>query len=298
MVDLKRYAYISIAAAVSTIALKTAAYFVTDSVGLLSDACESVVNLCAALIALFSLILAARPEDKEHAYGHNKIEYFSSGIEGVLILVAAGGIAWAAVGRILEPVELQEIDLGLFLSIVASLINLVVARILTKAGKSYESITLEADARHLMTDVWTSVAVVLGIGGVALTGWQVLDPIIALCVVGNIVVTGVELLVNSFHGLMDRSIPEDEIVAIEAVLDRYRGRGAAFHAFRTRQSGSRRFVSFHILLPGDWSLSKAHQFVEDIERDIRKISPKAHLSTHIEPIEDEAAYQDMGLDRE
>lgn len=298
MVDLKKYAYLSIVAAVSTMALKVGAYLVTDSISLLSDACESVVNLVAALFALFSIYLASQPEDKEHAYGHNKVEYFSSGIEGVLILIAAFCIIWVAVDRIINPVEIRQIGLGTIISICASLINFVVARILLKAGGKYNSIILEADSKHLMSDVWTSVAVVLGVIAVSLTGIMKLDPIIAIIVALNIVRSGYELIKRSSLGLMDTSLCEDDIKKIEDVFNSYIDKGVAFHALRTRQSGVRRFISFHVLVPGEWNVSKAHSFVEDVEKKIRNLIPMSHIDTHIEPIEDESAYQDMALDRE
>jgi len=297
MVDLKRYAYISIVAAVFTIALKMAAYLVTDSVGLLSDACESLVNLIAALIALAALAWAAQPEDKEHAFGHSKAEYFSSAIEGVLIIVAAVCIIWAAVQRIYNPQPLTEMGLGTILSLIASVINFIVALILTKAGRKYDSITLEADAKHLMTDVLTSAAVVIGVLAVWLTGVDSLDPVIALIVVGNIIFAGFGLITRSIYGLMDGAIPRQEIQAIEKIFADYRLKGAEFHALRTRLAGSRRFVSFHILLSGKLSLSEAHDFVEEVEREVRAVASHVHVTTHLEPLEDESAYQDMELER-
>ena len=299
MADLKRYAYLSIAAAVSTIALKVAAYVVTDSVGLLSDACESVVNLVASFIVLGSLVIAARPEDKEHTFGHNKIEYFASAIEGVCILAAAVWIAWVAVERIINPVELNRLGIGTLISLVAAGVNFVVARVLAKAAKKYDSIALEADSKHLMVDVWTSVAVIAGIIAVCFTKIHLLDPIIALVVTGNIVFSGCFLLMRSYQGLMDAAIADEEIKVIEDIMQKYTEKnGVEFHAFRTRQAASRRFASFHILVPGDMKVSEAHDLVEEIEAEIRAAINKITLSIHIEPIEDECAYRDEGLDRE
>ena len=241
--DLKRFALLSIFAAIVTISLKGAAYLFTDSVGLLSDALESLVNLAAALMALAMLTIAARPPDEEHAYGHGKAEYFASGVEGALILLAAASICWTAVRRLLNPQPLEQIGLGLILSTLASLMNFAVARILLWAGRKYHSITLEADAQHLMTDVWTSVGVVIGIGAVAFTGWQPLDPIIALLIAANIIWSGVKLVRRSVLGLMDTALPDVTQTAIREVLDRYVQSGIQYHALRTRQAGSRQFVS-------------------------------------------------------
>ncbi len=297
MQGLQRYAYLSIAAAISTIALKAAAYLVTGSVGLLSDACESVVNLVAAIVALYSLALAARPADEDHSYGHSKAEYFSSVTEGVLILAAAVFIAFASVERIINPRELQKIDVGLIISIIASLINFAVALKLRFAGKRYNSIALEADSKHLMTDVWTSVGVVFGVGAATLTGWNVLDPIVALLVVVNITYAAIDLIGRSANGLMDGALPKAELDALQKVLEKYRADDVDFHALRTRQAGTRRFVSFHVLLPGEWSLSKSHQLVEEIEQEIRSVLDNVHIVSHLEPREDEAAYCDQELDR-
>ena len=298
MQGLQRYAYLSIAAAVLTIALKAAAYLVTNSVGLLSDACESVVNLVAAIVALYSLELAARPADEDHSYGHSKAEYFSSVTEGVLILVAAVLIAYSSVERILNPKELQEVDVGLVISCIASLINFLVALKLRFAGKKYNSIALEADSKHLMTDVWTSVGVVVGVGAASLTGWNILYPIVALLVVINITYAAIDLIGRSANGLMDGALPKAELEALQQVLEKYRTEEVDFHALRTRQAGVRRFISFHVLLPGEWSLAKSHQLVEKIEQDIRSILENTHIVSHLEPREDESAYSDQELDRD
>ena len=296
--SLTRYAWLSIAAAVTTISLKAGAYLFTGSVGLLSDAIESIVNLLAAVMALTMLTIAARPPDDSHAYGHGKAEYFSSNVEGVLIFIAAGGIAFTAIERIFNPREIEQVGIGLAISMVATIVNFTVARILAKAGKEYSSITLEADSHHLMTDVWTSIGVVVGVGAVALTGWIILDPIIALVVSANIVKTAVQLIRRSVDGLMDASLSKEEMQAVEEVLDKYRDEHKIdFHALRTRQAGSRHFISVHVLVPGAWTVHDAHQFAEDIEADIRAVVQNSVAFTHLEPIEDEISHEDICLDR-
>jgi cation diffusion facilitator family transporter len=295
--SLTRFAWLSIIAALVTIGLKTAAYLLTGSVGMLSDALESLVNLAAAVIALAMLTVAARPPDEEHAYGHYKAEYFASGVEGALILLAAASIAWTAVARLINPQPLEQVGIGLAVSVAASLINLAVARVLLQAGRLYRSITLEADARHLMTDVWTSAGVVAGVGVVTLTGWQLLDPLIALLVAVNIVWSGVTLVRRSVLGLLDTAMPAAERERLQAVLEHYRHEGAQYHALRTREAGSRRFVSMHILVPGDWSVQRGHQLLERIEQDIRSTLGNVTVFTHLEPIEDPDSWQDITLDR-
>ena len=293
---LGRYAWLSIAAAVTTICLKALAWRMTGSVGLLSDALESVVNLVAAVVTLAMLTVAARPPDEDHAYGHSKAEYFSSGMEGVLILVAASGIAWAAVDRLRAPQPLERLGLGLALSTLASLVNLGVARILLRAGRRHHSIALEADGHHLMTDVWTSVGVLAGIGAVALTGWQRLDPIVALLVAANILRTGGHLVLRSAHGLLDTAWTPAERDALRDVLETHARESVQFHAIRTRQAGARRFVSMHVLVPGGWSVTEGHELLERIERDICAAIPNATVLTHLEALEDPAAWKDEGLD--
>jgi cation diffusion facilitator family transporter len=290
--NLQRYAWLSIAAAVTTILLKGIAWRLTGSVGLLSDALESFVNLAGALMALAMLTLAASPADDRHAYGHGKAEYFSSAFEGFLILLAAISIAYAAIDRFLHPQEIEAVGAGLLVSVVASLINLFAARELLKAGRAHNSITLEADAKHLMTDVWTSVGVIIGVGLVWLSGWVWLDPLIALVVAANIVWTGWHLMSISASGLMDASIPEEQIATIETVLDKYRQQSLDFHALRTRQAGRQAFISLHVLVPGEWTVQRGHDVVEAIEADIRAVVPFSHLTTHLEPIEDPAAHAD------
>jgi len=295
--SLKRYAWLSIAAAIATILLKGWAWWLTGSVGLLSDAMESFVNLAAAAVALGVLALAAEPEDAEHAFGHNKAEYFSSAFEGFLILVAAGAIIYTAVVRLLSPQPLEAVGLGLVVSVVASGVNLAVARVLMRVGREFRSITLEADAHHLLTDVWTSVGVIAGVGLVWLTGWLWLDPVIAIAVAINILWMGWSLLKRSADGLMDVSIPAAELQAIEAILEDYEARGLKFHALRTRQAGSRAFVMLHVLVPGDWTVQVGHDWCEDIEGDIRRRLAHAHVTTHLEPREDPLSLADQNLDR-
>ena len=279
--SLTRFAWLSIGAAVLTIGLKSGAYLLTGSVGLLSDAIESGVNLVAAIMALAMLTIAARPADESHMYGHSKAEYFASVVEGILILVAAGGIIITAAQRLFDPRELEQVGVGLVVSISASLINLAVAQILLKAGKKNNSITLEADAHHLMTDVWTSVGVVAAIGVVALTGWIILDPIIAIAVGLNITWTAYQLIRRSVEGLMDASLPPDEQKLIDEVVAKYKVKGVNFHALRTRQSASRRFVTVHLLVPGEWTVHDAHHIAEDFEGDIRGALPESIVVTHL-----------------
>jgi cation diffusion facilitator family transporter len=292
---LTRYAWLSISVAVLTIALKTIAYLLTGSVGLLSDAMESIVNLAGALMALAMLTIAARPADESHAYGHSKAEYFASGVEGTLILLAALSIGIAAIERIITPRPLEQIGLGLGVSVVASLANLVVAMILLRAGKRYSSITLQANSRHLLTDVWTSGGVLVGVGLVALTGWQRLDPIIALLVAANIVWSGIGILRSSISGLMDIALPVDEQEMIRKVLEIHRQAGVEYHALRTRQSGAMKFISLHVLVPGEWTVHRGHQLLEQIEADISETLPNVVVFTHLESLNDPSAWDDVPL---
>ncbi|MCB0025448.1 MAG: cation transporter [Caldilinea sp.] len=290
--------YLSIGAAVTTIGLKGLAYLLTGSVGLLSDAMESLVNLVAALLALFLLTIAERPPDDEHAYGHTKAEYFSSAAEGALILLAAYSIASAALQRIANPQPLENVGIGLLVSVVASAINFGVARVLLQAGKRYNSITLEADAHHLMTDVWTSAGVIAGIIAVSLTGWLILDPLIAMAVAANIIWSGIQLMRRSALGLLDSAIPQAERDKIVAVLERFAPQGVAYHSLRTRQAGQRRFISAHILVPGKWTVQRGHNMLEQIEHDIRGALPgPTTILTHLEPLEDPVSMEDMAIDR-
>lgn len=295
--SLTRFAWLSIAAALITIGLKIAAYLITGSVGLLSDAAESIVNLVGAAVALTMLTIAERPPDDEHAYGHGKAEYFSSGVEGAAIFVAAIAIGWSAADRLLNPRPISEAGLGLIVAVVASAINFGVARVLMRAGKQYESITLQADAQHLMTDVWTSAGVIAAVAAVALTGWNWLDPVIAFIVALNILWTGFQLIRRSALGLMDTALPALELAAINQILEPYRALGVQFHAFRSRQSGARRFTSMHVLVPGEWTVQRGHELLENIEADIRRALPSITVFTHLEPLSDPASWADTKLDR-
>ncbi len=294
---LTRFAWLSVAAAVLTIALKGIAYLLTGSVGLLSDALESIVNLAGALMALAMLTIAARPADEDHAYGHSKAEYFASGVEGMLILVAALGIAATAIPRLITPRPLEQVGLGIAVSVVASIINLFVSIVLSRAGKKYNSITLEADAQHLMTDVWTSAGVLLGVGAVSITGWGRLDPIIAILVAVNIIWSGVRIIRKSAFGLMDTALSVEEQNKIQKTLDHYTQSGVQYHALRSRQSGVRKFVSLHVLVPGEWTVHKSHQLLENIEADIRNVIPGVTVFTHLESLDDPSSWDDMYLDR-
>ena len=251
---LTRFAWLSIAAAIATILMKTVAYLMTDSVGLFSDAVESVVNLAGALMALNMLKLAAQPADTKHTFGHSKAEYFSSVIEGCLILVAAGGIVYTAIERMIHPQPLEQVGIGILVCTAASGVNFVVARVLMKAAKAHNSITLEADSQHLMTDVWTSAGVIIGMGLIAVTGWTLLDPLVALLVAANIVWTGIGLIRRSVDGLMDVVLPIEDQQSIEKIMVKYREKGVEFHELRTRQSASHRFIVVHMLVPGGWTV--------------------------------------------
>ncbi|MGH9369502.1 MAG: cation diffusion facilitator family transporter [Thermoanaerobaculia bacterium] len=291
------YAKLSIAAAVVTIALKVAAWRLTGSVGLLSDAAESVVNLAAALIALWALTVAAKPPDETHAFGYTKAEYFASGAEGFLILAAAFGIAVAAWHRWLDPRPIADAWAGVGISAAASAVNGAVAATLMRAGNRLRSITLRADAHHLWTDVWTSAGVIAGVALVALTGWLRLDPLIAFAVAANIVWTGWKLVRETGLGLLDTSLPEEERKEVTAALAPFQQEGILFHAIRTRVAGPRRFVSMHVLVPGSWTIQRGHDLCEAIEAAVRKALPLATVFTHLEPREDPVSWEDRGLDR-
>ena len=290
--SLTRYAWLSIAAALITMGLKLLAWRMTGSVGLLSDALESLVNLGGAVMALMMLRIAAQPPDHDHAYGHGKAEYFSSGFEGMLIFIAGGLILWEAVPRLLDPHPLQQAWLGLAVSALASVVNLLVALILKRAGRQHRSITLEADSHHLMTDVWTSIGVLVGVALVALTGWRILDPLIAIAVAINILWTGLRLLRESADGLMDAAWDADDLKRLEAVLAEFSGDQVQFHAIRTRRAAAQRFVSFHLLVPGAWPVQQAHELAERVESRLTGLMPGVTAITHIEPIEDPASYAD------
>ncbi len=295
--SLTKYAWLSIGAALSTIALKTTAYLLTGSVGLLSDAVESLVNLGAAIVTLIMLVIAARPADELHNYGHSKAEYFASFTEGILILGASLGIIFSAIQRIFTPQSLEQVPLGLIVSTAASSINFVTAQVLMKQGKRYNSISLEADAHHLMTDVYTSIGVIVAVGIVEISGWVLLDPIIALFVALNILCTSFSLLRRSVYGLMDTALSAEDQQTVLAIFDKYRTQGVQFHALRTRQAAGRRFISFHILVPGRWSTHKSHHLAEEVEADIRNSLSGSTVFTHLEPVDDPLSYQDIEIDR-
>jgi cation diffusion facilitator family transporter len=277
--------------------LKTLAWLLTGSVGLLSDGLESVVNLAGALMAVSMLTVAARPADDEHPHGHDKAEYFSSGVEGTLILIAALSIAVAAVARLLHPRSLEQVGLGLGLAVAAALVNLAVGLVILKAGRRHQSITLEANAHHLFADVWTSAGVVAGVGLVAWTGWRWLDPVVALAVAANILGTGVGIVRRSVVGLMDTALSARDLAALTRAMEPYLTEGIQYHALRTRQSGARRFMSVHVLVPGAWTVHQGHDLLERLEADIRHALPNISVLTHLESLEDPASWDDVALDR-
>jgi cation diffusion facilitator family transporter len=291
------YAGISIAAAVGTIGLKVYAWRITGSVGLLSDAAESGVNLLAALVALWALWRASKPADATYAFGQTKAEYLSSGFEGLMILTAAAAIAVAGVERLRNLQPIENVGLGLGISVVASAINGGVAVVLLRAGKRLRSITLRADAQHLLTDVWTSAGVLVGVLLVKVTGWLVLDPVVALLVAVNIVWTGVRLLRETSHGLLDRAIADDDQAALAGLLGRFHARGVVIHGIRTRAAGPRRFIQMHVLVPGAWPVKRGHDVCEEIERGVAEALPGSSVLTHLEPLEDPTSWDDRGLDR-
>jgi cation diffusion facilitator family transporter len=294
---LPRFAWLSALAALVTIGLKTWAWELTGSVGLLSDALESLVNLAGAMLAIAMLTVAARPEDDDHPYGHDKAEYFSSGAEGALILIAAFGMMLAAVRRLLAPHPLEQLGLGLGVSAVAAIVNLVVALVIRRAGRRHGSVTLEANAQHLLTDVWTSAGVLVGVGAVALTGLNWLDPVVAMLVSANILWTGMWIVRRAVTGLMDSALSPAEQNALKRALAPHVIAPVQVHALRSRQSGVRRFVSLHVLVPGDWSVQRGHELLERIEADIRRAIPNASVLTHLESLDDPASWDDIPLDR-
>jgi cation diffusion facilitator family transporter len=294
--SLTRFAWLSIFAATITIGLKSAAYFYTGSVGLLSDALESSINLVAAIVALLMIKIAAQPPDKEHSFGHDKAEYFASGLEGTLIFIAALSIGYAAIHRIIFPQPLENLGFGLIITAIATMINLAVGFILIRAGKRHNSIVLEADGQHLMTDVWTSGGVILGVLIVGLTGWLILDPILALLVAANIIWMGFKLLRRSVLGLMDTAIAPEVQQTIVEILDRYvKERGIAYHALRTREAGARKFVYFHMLVPDEWTVQKGHALSDEIEDEICRTIPNTTVFTHLEPLKDPSSWEDLEL---
>ena len=293
----RSYAAISIATAVVTIALKLLAWKLTNSVGLLSDAAESVVNLVAAVIAFWALSVAARPPDEGHPHGHSKAEYFASAAEGFLIFVAALWIVIAALGRLQAPRPLERVSIGLAVSVAASLVNGIVAMVLLKAGKRLHSVTLRADGKHLMTDVWTSAGVVGAVLRVQLTGWLPRDPLIAIAVALNILWAGWKLIRESGIALIDAALPEDEQKAVAEALAAFQEKGILFHAIRTRVAGPRRFVTMHVLVPGGWTVQQGHDLCEKVESAVREVLPLTTVLTHLEPREDPVSWDDRGLDR-
>jgi cation diffusion facilitator family transporter len=292
---------LSIGAAVTTIILKFFAFLLTGSVGLLSDAMESLVNLAGASVALLALTIAARPADKTHPYGHNKVEYFSSGLEGGMILVAAGAITWTAVDRLRHPAQLESIGIGLGISLAATLVNFTVARILLKVGRQEDSIVLEVDGKHLMTDVVTSVGVVVGVVLVGFTSWLWLDPVVALAVAANIIFEGGKLVKRSLNGLADPALPieEEEQIRgiIESVLNQSENQSLKYHGLRTRKSGSARFIDLHLLTPGEWTVSQSHEYSEAIEAKIKVQFKEVETTIHVEPLDDSRSYDDNWEDR-
>lgn len=290
--DLTAYAWLSIAAAITTISLKTGAWVLTGSVGLLSDAAESVVNLVAAVVALIALKVAARPADKSHHFGHTKAEYFSAAVEGVMIFVAAVFIIITSVERFIRPAPLENVGIGLIIVTAASVLNGVVAWVLIRAGRRYRSATLGADGKHLLTDVWTSAGVVLGVALVALTGWERLDPLIAFAVGVNIIVTGWKLLAESVAGLMDVSWSKEENAQLAKLVRAHMTDEINVHALRTREAGHLRYVEMHVLVPGHWTVMQGHDVVEDIEQAIVEKFEGCRVTIHMEPREDPRAYND------
>lgn len=294
-VDLSRYAWLSIAAAVATIVLKGGAAALTGSVSLLSDALESVVNLVAAVLALVMLKISIRPPDDNHRFGHSKAEYFSAAVEGAMVLVAAILIIWEAVGRLVHPRMPEQLGIGLAISAVAALVNGAVGLLLIRRGAQMRSATLSADGRHLMTDVVTSVAVLAGVGLVALTGRPLLDPIVAIVAGANIVRIGIGLVRSSVDGLMDIALPAELEARLMGVLETHRGEEVDFHAVRTRESGNRRFMEFHLLVPDEWSVKAGHDLAEDIVDELREIEPDLRVTVHTEPLHDARSYEDIEI---
>ncbi|SOB60712.1 conserved membrane protein of unknown function [Pseudodesulfovibrio profundus] len=292
----KRYAIYSIIASIATLVLKFGAWAMTDSVGILSDATESIVNVTAAIMALTAITIAMRPADSDHAYGHGKAEYFSSGMEGILIIIAACAIAYASVERFFNPQPLGNLELGLGLALLSSVINFVTAKSMLGAAKRFDSITLEADAKHLLTDVWTSAGLVAGLAIlIFIPQWHFLDPIIGCIMAVNIVFTGIGLLRRSISGLMDDALPDDELQAIAEAIRKHQGEEATFHELRTRKSGPERFIDFHLLVPGEMCVHDAHDLCEIIEKEIESVLSAVTVTIHVEPLECDSSYDDSGI---
>jgi cation diffusion facilitator family transporter len=295
--SLIRYALVAVVAALTTIALKTTAYAMTGSVAILSDAFESTVNLVTSITAVVVLGIAARPADEEHAYGHSKAEYFASGFEGALILFAAGIIGFTAVRRLLDLTPLESVGEGLAITLLATTVNFLAGRFLLGVGRRHHSIALEAGGHHLMVDVWTSMAVVAGVAVTAVTGWSWLDPLIGVAVALHIVRTGMHLVSRSMLGLLDTALPEETRQEILGILEEQRSDGIQYHAVRTRQAGAWHFISFHVLVPGEWSVQRGHDLLERIEERIRLAVPNSTVFTHLEPLEDPVSWEDVELRR-
>lgn len=295
--ELRRYAWISLLVALAVIILKLLAYYITNSVSLLSDALESVVNVLGASAAMWALSLAAQPPDDDHAYGHDKAEFFSSGFEGALIMVAAVGIGSTAGYRLFNPLPIEESHIGVALALFTSIINYLLARWLFRAAQTHESIALEADAHHLISDVISSVFVAVGVILASMTRWWWLDPAIALVVALNIIRMGWELIVRSINGLLDPAWDATERAKLDHILERYTSTAVSFHAVRTRRSGVRRFLSMHVLVPSHWSVGQGHTLLEEIEHVIHNDIPNVHVLTHLEPNDDPASYADIPLHR-
>lgn len=291
--DLRKFAWLSIVAAIITIALKTGAWAMTDSVGLLSDAAESTVNLVAAVVALIALTVAARPATERFLYGRAKAEYFSAAIEGLMIFVAAAVIMVTAVERFINPRPLENLSIGLLIVVIASLVNGGVALVLLRAGKAHNSITLRADGKHLMTDVVTSAGILVGVGLVALTGWERLDALVAFAVGVNIIVAGIGLLKESVSGLLDKALPEEDHEIITEVLRRRTDATVTFHGLQTREAGQQKYMNVHVLVPDDWTVKRGHDYIEELEAELRHCLPDLTVLTHLEPISDPASYEDI-----
>ena len=291
--DLSKFGVLSLVAGIVVLGMKLAAWKVTGSVGLLSDALESLVNIAAAAVAIVALRAASRPPDEGHQFGHGKAEDFSALVEGAMIVVAATMIIITAVQRFFDPQPLEEVGLGLAISVLASLINAIVALILFRVGREHGSAALIADGHHLLTDLWTTGGVLIAVVLVAVTGWIRLDPIIALAVAINIIVVGVNLLRGSTSGLMDAALPDDEVESIRAVLRSYQADTVVIHGLQTRRAGRQRFVSMHVLVPGDWSVAAGHDLCEAIETEVESVLPGSNCITHLEPLEDPRAWEDL-----
>lgn len=284
---LQKFIYISIGTAIATIGLKTVAFLATNSVGLLSDALESLVNLVAGVVALVIFRYSTKPADKNHNFGHHKAEYFSSIIESGLILMAGGMIIWTAVERLITPTAITNLDLGVLVGVLASGLNLITARILISQGSKHRSILLEADGHHLMSDVWTSLGVLVGVTLARLSGLVFIDPLIAIAVALHIIKTGVRLIMRSANGLLDPAIDADDLKTVRQYLRQLKDQGLDYHKLQTRQTGDYKLIVFHLLVPDDWTVKQAHQRAHQIEADIRQLLGKnTEVASHVEPLSD------------